>query len=706
MGHDAGMNFSPWAVAVLSFASIGCTSLQHPHRAQAVPNAPAVAVQDPLDSIARLEDMRTDGEGLLEALAARGEERTRVRAVRALGRLPRDEYGAAVSDALAEALEDRAENVRAAAAFALGLRADSGTTGALIAAADEGTPQVRARAVEALSRIDDPRARRKVIDAIDSDLPAVAQMAAIGVHRFPANASESPLAETQLVQRITVANVNDPSASPTVDDELRWRALSTLARRACVGARDNIELAAPANDPRVRLFAMQGLGAIPSDERASSILRAALQDPDWRVACEASTALGKHADVSAVPALIEACARSVPPLAAHHVRRCAFDALGRIPGAGEAARAALAGARDDAAPEVRAAAIEAGARLYRSAFAATLENAARNENAIVRAGAAAAAAYVPADVALPTLDALMADADLRVATTAAEALGAHMADPRARDRILTALSASDNGVRLAAATALAKEATTDDLPALERALATTRGEIAPEVAAAVVAAVAHVGGERALAVLRFAIANPDPYVSRKARAASLAIRPDARLPRSPAPPRRANGELPPIRTGSNPRIAVETNRGVLVFMLLADEAPFHVENVLQLAQRGHYDGTTFHRVVPDFVVQGGDVRGDGNGGTTWRSDATAVVPLRGEFGPRPFRRGSLGMPRNDDPDSGGSQLFVTHRDTPNLDGRYTLFGELVAGFDVLDAIQVGDVIEHVRVLPAEDARAD
>ena len=116
-------------------------------------------------------------------------------------------------------------------------------------------------------------------------------------------------------------------------------------------------------------------------------------------------------------------------------------------------------------------------------------------------------------------------------------------------------------------------------------------------------------------------------------------------------------------------------------------------------QRGSYDGLAFHRVVPDFVIQGGDPRGDGNGGNTWRG-----TPLRREFTPRKFVRGSLGMPRNDDPDSGGSQIFVCHRETPHLDGRYTLFGELREGSDVLDAIEVGDTIRSVRVLPAAVVR--
>jgi peptidyl-prolyl cis-trans isomerase B (cyclophilin B) len=140
-------------------------------------------------------------------------------------------------------------------------------------------------------------------------------------------------------------------------------------------------------------------------------------------------------------------------------------------------------------------------------------------------------------------------------------------------------------------------------------------------------------------------------------------------------------------------VAVETNRGTMVFELFPEEAPLHVHNLLALAESGHYADTTFHRVELDFVIQGGDLRGDGAGGASWRGG-----PLQHEFGTRPYRRGSLGMPRWADPDSGGSQLFVTHRPTPHLDGRYTLFGQLVRGWDVLDAVEVGDRIRKVELL--------
>ena len=131
----------------------------------------------------------------------------------------------------------------------------------------------------------------------------------------------------------------------------------------------------------------------------------------------------------------------------------------------------------------------------------------------------------------------------------------------------------------------------------------------------------------------------------------------------------------------------------MTFELFADETPIHVHNFLTLAQDDHYDGLNFHRVVPDFVIQGGCYRGDGNGARPWRGEA-----LRQEIGPRKYVRGSLGMPRNQDMESGGSQFFVTHRPTPHLDGRYTIFGELTSGSLVLDSIEVGDVILDVRLV--------
>jgi cyclophilin family peptidyl-prolyl cis-trans isomerase/HEAT repeat protein len=130
-------------------------------------------------------------------------------------------------------------------------------------------------------------------------------------------------------------------------------------------------------------------------------------------------------------------------------------------------------------------------------------------------------------------------------------------------------------------------------------------------------------------------------------------------------------------------LRVRTNRGELVIDLRPDVAPLTSSALAALASRGFYDGLSFHRVVPDFVVQGGDPRGDGDGGPGWA--------LPDEHSPLRFLRGTLGI-ATAGPETGGSQFFLCHSPQPHLDGRYTIAGQLRSGDDVLDALQPGDTI--------------
>ncbi len=140
--------------------------------------------------------------------------------------------------------------------------------------------------------------------------------------------------------------------------------------------------------------------------------------------------------------------------------------------------------------------------------------------------------------------------------------------------------------------------------------------------------------------------------------------------------------------GSLPHVVVETSRGPVELELMPAEAPTTVARFLDLAARGYFDAKTFHRVVPAFVVQGGDPRGDGYGGPGWsqRCEDNRVQYVRGTVGMALAGR-----------DTGGSQFFITHDVEPHLDGRYTAFGRVVRGMDVVDRLQVGDAIRRVRV---------
>ena len=114
------------------------------------------------------------------------------------------------------------------------------------------------------------------------------------------------------------------------------------------------------------------------------------------------------------------------------------------------------------------------------------------------------------------------------------------------------------------------------------------------------------------------------------------------------------------------------------------------EDVVRLAQRGFYDGLTFHRIEPGFVIQGGDPSGDGYGGPGFA--------LRCEVTRRPFARGSVGM-AHAGRDTGGSQFFITQSRQPHLDGRYTAFGRVTSGWEVLDGLLEGDAILGIDVGP-------
>lgn len=137
---------------------------------------------------------------------------------------------------------------------------------------------------------------------------------------------------------------------------------------------------------------------------------------------------------------------------------------------------------------------------------------------------------------------------------------------------------------------------------------------------------------------------------------------------------------------SDRQIAViETNFGNIVIQLFPDVAPGHVENFVKLAQDGFYDGSTFHRVIPGFMIQGGDPNSkdedrsnDGQGGPGFTINA--------EFSDVPHKRGILSMARAQDPNSAGSQFFIVVKDSNFLDGQYTVFGEVIEGMDVADKI--------------------
>jgi cyclophilin family peptidyl-prolyl cis-trans isomerase len=136
------------------------------------------------------------------------------------------------------------------------------------------------------------------------------------------------------------------------------------------------------------------------------------------------------------------------------------------------------------------------------------------------------------------------------------------------------------------------------------------------------------------------------------------------------------------------RARIETSRGRVELELLSDEAPSTVIRFVELARRGFYDGLSWHRVVPAFVVQGGDPAGDGFGGPGWSQ--------RCEDNRVSYTRGTVGMALAGR-DTGGSQFFITHAAQPHLDGQYTAFARVIEGMEVVEQLQAGDLIRQITI---------
>lgn len=599
--------------------------------------------------------------------------------------------------------------LRAKTALAAGRLKDPEASVHLPALLVDEDPAVRRAAAFAAGVSRDPRLARLLARALEDPRPEVAAAAADALGRLGGADAVSAL----------VAAVGRPGAARAAAATALWRSPAGEAGDALLAAREAADA-----DPEVRRAALYALARRPERE-ALPALRAALTDGDPWVASVAARAVGLLADRESAPPLLSLAQGSEPspaiqsllalerlaasgaalPDAAVTVAReraadpapgialAALRLLGRCPG--EEARAALLSAVE--APGRRAGvalsvlALSDAAGVERIAFPAGPP--ARLE---LRLGAAEAVAQLPHGEARHFVERLLDDPSPRVRGTAVGGLSAEAA-AASPELLVRALSDPDLAVAAAALetsakTAGAAAAGTGLAAAFDRAFerCASSGEADFVVSALQAAALLPGGAEERL--LRFADAT-DPVARERARAllASLPGGGGRTLVPRPVPTRFGPADYQRIARralGSAVTARIETERGGVELELLAEEAPMTVESFVSLAHGGFFDGLLFHRVVPDFVVQGGDPRGDGTGGPGYA--------VRDELNPVPYERGTVGMALSG-PDTGGSQWFVALSPQPHLDGSYTVFGRVASGLPVLDRIEQDDRMLRVRV---------
>ncbi len=620
--------------------------------------------------------------------------RVRRRAALALGRVGLPD---AVS-ALANRLTDEEPEVRQMAAFALGLIGDASARGALLKAIADPQPIVQGRAAEALGLIGDR-----------ADAPAVAAMvsghvkagAIATLEPDDAGAALAPEAEAVRLGLYALVRLGayEPLAGVVLGEGgapvSRWWPVAYALQRL-PDVRSVPALAALAGTPGrfTASFAVRGLAATKAPEAAAQLRQVVEQrTAPPAVLVQAVRGLAALADAAAVPLLT----RAVVDTAGDPTFRLeAMTALAVV--AGPDSAPLLSELMLDAAPGVRAAAARALARVDPEAFTATLSGLEPDRDWTVRAAQAAALGTLPADRGAARLGAMLRDTDQRVVPAVLAALAASR-PPDAERLVTERLSAEDAVVRSAAAQALAEMRTAGAVPALRQAYEAAARDTTYVARASILSALARLDAPVARPLLESALADREWAL--RVRAAELlrqqGVAADAVPSIRPAPSARPDTD-PEWTALASPRYSphafIETDKGTIEVELAVLDAPQTVANFIALARKGFFNGVPVHRVVPDFVVQGGDPRGDGEGGPGYT--------IRDEINERPYVRGTVGMAL-DWKDTGGSQFFITHSPQPHLDARYTVFGHVVNGMDVVDRIVQWDPIRRIRIWDGESA---
>ncbi len=651
--------------------------------------APVVFAQK-MRWILQLEDERRvrAGGGDLVALLADPEARIRRRAALALGRVKLPE----AIPALTSVLQSEPDvEVKQMAAFAMGLIGDAAAATALIAALSDPDPLIQGRAAEALGMLAHKAAAPSVTTMVSSHINAGALTGITPddmAHPKTASAEAVRLGLYALVRLgsydAIAGSVLDANGRP----RSRWWPVAYALQRVNDARAVPVLLELLKGDGQLtRAFAARGLGQL-KDPRAAAPLVAIAENAGepTAVRIQAVRGVALIGDANAAAAMRRLI---VSPKVDQNLQLEAVTALAQVRSAGSVEL--LIDLVSAQWPSVRAAALNALARTDVDTFISAISGLDPDRHWSVRAALAATLGDLGRERAQAPLTSMLRDADQRVIPSVLAAL-ARVGASNAAAEMTARLKADDPVVRAAAARGLATLKAPNATPALIEAYQRARSDGLYVARTAALDALVAVDPAAAKSLLTTALTDRDWAV--RMRAAEHVKRLDATADVSamrPAPPP-AVPELAALDTFVSPPYSpaayVDTAKGTIQFELAVLDAPRTVANFLALVRRNYFRGVQLHRVVPDFVVQDGDPRGDGEGGPGYT--------IRDEINQRPYLRGTVGMAL-DWADTGGSQFFITHSPQPHLDGRYTVFGQVVAGMDVVDRLQQWDTIDRIRV---------
>src|SRR5262245_7877900 len=671
------------------------------------------ASPDPYTRIIQLEDERSLGNGELEALLQHKLPAVRNRAALAIGRIG-DKRG---TSALLKALETATTlQFRLITVFALGEMEDAQAAPVLLNLLEGKTQtgELRARTAEALGKIAGVEANtaalgqgtvEKINQSLITQLPdprqalkpgdkLLASLTITALMRVRLASSVEPLtrqlksrdAEVRAQSANALFRLRHPinTAVPAllellVDRDLEVRANSARAIGVSKAASGFDPLVKLLDDPseRVQVSAVRGLASLADGRAVAPLLafgeklfkgyeqgkaQGEARPPQINLLLELATALGAFKDESSAPLL-------------HRLRTAT--------GVG-------------AYPEIETAII----RLGEKEFWAGLDEQSLAPGDWRRAGTLAQAlselsSETGSERAKTALLKMWEQAeqgkfDARVVPALLRALN-RIKYPELQAVARRQLSAKEVNVRAAAANLLTV-LNDENFEALAGAWEQSRSDTSNDARLALLNGIAKYKTPRAVNLVESSLTDPDQRLRR--RAADLLRQMGAigrEIPADAAAAPHDQTYYARLRRLQDKKVTVTiyTSKGPIKVEMFARDSPMTVDNFIELAKRKYFDGVVFHRIVPNFVVQGGDPRGDGNGGPGYQ--------IRCEINQHLYQRGSVGMALSGK-DTGGSQFFFCHAPQPHLDGGYTIFGQVTAGMEAVDKLTRGDVIERIVVI--------
>ena len=648
--------------------------------------------QQEYEEVLRLEDHRSPASRLSDYSTHSNSEVKRRTAI-ALGRSQDPE----AVPMLTELLSSGNASVRVEAAFALGQIAQPSTSELLLnALAEEKDLEVQLYLVEALSKVADASA----LSRIDSTL---AQKLSDDI---PIMRAEAGLALGRLAFRKLKLKNQTPKLAQLLQDqngEARWRSAYALMRLADSTSAPALRQALQDRSARVRMQAAQALGALQDESSLDQLRTLANKDSDWRVRVNAVAALGEIFQPDSNLFWLDHLPVSDSNL---HVRLTALKAIGTVYERHAEENSMLLNTdlmvgfllekitNEGASPNTWHEQIAAAHTLAQILGAGAIRYIApltQNRNSHVRAGAARALGVTKKQQAFALLETLAGDEATLVRIAALETLPKISAQKRALPIYLNALKSGDAILTAIAATNLAADSGNGEQHAapIIAGYRKLKPPIEVEAAQMIFESLAACGNKIAQPLLEEALDVPHkPFACTAAEALKKLTGDDyqAYLPQETLPLHEFTYQE--IAQLKGVRAVIATDIGQFELQFYSAEAPFAVLNFIRLAKKEFFNGLLIHRVVPNFVIQTGDPRGD-----MWGSPGYSI---RSQFSRLRYVRGMVGM-ASVGPDTEGCQWFIAHSDQPHLDGRYSIFARVRAGMEVVDKLQVGNRILKITL---------